>query len=92
MDLCTQQGKEKVESSTDTYILSWVKQIASGKLLNNTGIPDWPSVTTGVGWEREGKLRDRGPSIYNYGWFVLLYDRNQHNVVKQLSFNKKNTN
>ena len=20
--------------------------------------------------------------MYNYGWFALLYDRNQHNIVK----------
>ena len=30
--------------------------------------------------------RGRG-HIYNYDWFVLLYGRNQHNMVKQLSSN-----
>ena len=25
--------------------------------------------------------------IYNYGCFMLLYGRNQHNIVKQFSFN-----
>ena len=25
--------------------------------------------------------------VYAYGWFMLLYDRNQHNFVKQLSSN-----
>ena len=27
--------------------------------------------------------------MYTYGWFMLTYSRNQHNIVKQLSFNKK---
>ena len=42
MDLWTQQGKERVgptESSTDTYTLSSVKHITSGKPLCNTGSP-----------------------------------------------------
>ena len=26
-------------------------------------------------------------NIYNFGWFMLLYGRNQHNIVKQLSSN-----
>ena len=27
--------------------------------------------------------------MYAYGWFMLLYGRNQHNIVKQLSSNLK---
>ena len=27
--------------------------------------------------------------MYTYGGFMLLYGRNQHNIVKQLSFNYK---
>ena len=27
--------------------------------------------------------------MYNYDWFVLLYGRNQHNSVKQISSNYK---
>ena len=26
--------------------------------------------------------------MYTYGWFMLMYGRSQHNIVKQLSFNK----
>ena len=42
----------------------------------------------GVGWgERwEGGSR-KGRMYYTYGWFVLMYGRNQHNIVKQLSSN-----
>ena len=40
------EGRTNWESSTDIYTLSWVKQIASGKLLLNTGSPVWCSVMT----------------------------------------------
>ena len=37
----------------------------------------------GVGWQGVGgRPTERG---YTYGWFLLLYRRNQHNTVKQLS-------
>ena len=29
----------------------------------------------------------KGIYMYNYGWFILLYGKNQHNLVKQLSSN-----
>ena len=38
------------------------------------------SSTRGVGWEGASRGRD-----YIYGWFTLLYSRNQYNTVKQLS-------
>ena len=43
---------------------------------------------TRVGWgERwEGGSRWRG-HMYTYDGFMLMYDRNQHNIVKQLSSN-----
>ena len=37
-------------------------------------------------WEVVGDSRGRG-YMYIQGWFLLMYDRNQHNVVKQLSSN-----
>ena len=42
----------------------------------------------GVGWggRWEGGSRGRG-RVYTYGRFMLMYGRNQHNVVKQLSSN-----
>ena len=36
------------------------------------------------GWEVGGTFR-RGGRMYTYGGFVLLYGRNQHNIVKQSS-------
>lgn len=40
----------------------------------------------GGGWK--GGSRGRG-HMYTYGWFTLLYGRNQHNTVKQLSYKLK---
>ena len=39
-------------------------------------------------WGRrwEGESRGRG-HMYTYGWFMLMFGRNQQNSVKQLSFN-----
>ena len=37
----------------------------------------------------EGREAHEGGNISNYDWFVLLYGRNQHNSVKQLSPNFK---
>ena len=41
------------------------------------------------GWA--GGSRGRG-HMYTYGWFTLLYSRNQHNIVKQLPSSNNNTN
>ena len=38
----------------------------------------------GVGWVRGGSTW-WARYTYTYGWFVLWYSRNQHNIVKQLS-------
>ena len=35
----------------------------------------------GMVWEVESRFK------YTYGWFMLIYGRNQHNIVKQLSSN-----
>ena len=40
----------------------------------------------GVGGGRE-VLEEGG--VYTYGWFMLMYGRNQHNTVKQLASNWK---
>ena len=35
---------------------------------------------------RIGDSKGRG-FMYNYGWFMLLYGRNKHNIVKHFSSN-----
>ena len=39
------------------------------------------------GWDGEGGSRGR-EHMYTYGWFMLIYGRNQCNIVKPLSFQK----
>ena len=44
------------------------------------------------GWGGEGderEVQEGGGHMYTYGWFMLMFGRNQQNSVKQLSFNKK---
>ena len=36
----------------------------------------------------DGGSRRKG-HMYTYGWFILMYDKNQTNIVKKLSFNEK---
>ena len=49
-NLWTQMGKGEGgmngESSMETYILPYVKYVASGNLLSDTGSSNWGSVTT----------------------------------------------
>ena len=41
-----------------------------------------------MGWEVGGgrEVQEVG-AMYTYGWFMLMYGRNQHNTVKQLASN-----
>ena len=48
----------------------------------------WQPRGEGWGERREGGLRGTG-HMYTCGWFMLMYGRNQHNIVKQLSSNKR---
>ena len=44
-----------------------------------------------LGWGGRQEVCSRGRAqMYTYGWFMLMFGRNQHNSVKQLSFNLKN--
>ena len=56
------------ESSTDTYILQCVKQLASGKLVYSIGSSVQCSVMIkGVGWGRwEGGPPQQGGDIYKH--------------------------
>ena len=40
------------------------------------------------GQQSKGVGGSRGREhVYTYGWFMLIYGRNQHNIVEQLFFN-----
>ena len=49
------KGGTNWETSMETYMLSYAKQIISGKLLYNSGSSTWCSVTT---WR--GRMRGQG--------------------------------
>ena len=57
----------------------------------NSDFPGGPAVKNqprGVGWGRRWQRGSRGRGHrYICGRFMLMYGRNQHNIVKQLSFN-----
>ena len=69
--------------------LPYVKQIANGNLLYDSGKSNWGSVTTkrgGMGRKVGGKVKREG-TVHTYDGFMLMFGLNQHNSVKQLSFN-----
>ena len=37
--------------------------------------------------QQQGREVQEGRHMYSYGWLMLIFGRNQHNFVKQLSFN-----
>ena len=52
-----------------------------GVTKSRTPLSDWTELRW-VGWARrwEGRSRWRG-RMYTYGWFMLMYSRNQHNII-----------
>ena len=77
------EGAMNWENSIDMYTLPCVKQIVSGKHGKLSLVPcDYIQ-----GWDVRGRFKREGIPMCPYGWFVLMYGRNQHIIVKQLSSN-----
>ena len=80
-------------SGMDTYTLPYVKSIASGNLLYDAGtsaqlMQGAQPPPRGVGWGGRWEWDSRGKGhMYTYDWFMLMYGRNQYNVIKQLPSN-----
>ena len=78
------EGGMNRESCSEIYTLPYVKQIANGKFCVTQ------KAQPGALWHLEGwdgvEVGGRG-HMYTYGWFMLIYGRNQHNIIKQLSSN-----
>ena len=72
------------ENSIETCILPYVKQITSPGLMHETvclGLVHWDDPE---GWNGEGGGRgveDVG-HMYTHGWFMSMYDKNHHNIIK----------
>ena len=72
------------ENIIETCILSYVKQIASPGLMHETwcsGPVHWGDPE---GWDGEGRGRgvQDGEHMYTQGWFMWMYGKNHHNIVK----------
>ena len=81
------------ENSTETCILSYVKQIASPGSMHETGCSGLVHWDDPEGWDGEGSRRgvQDGGHMYTHGWFMWMYGKNHHNIVISLQF-KKNEN
>ena len=65
------------ENSTETCILSYVKQIASPGLMHETGCSGLVHWDDPEGWDGEGGGRgvQDGEHMYIHGWFMLMYGK-----------------
>ena len=73
------------ENSTETCILSYVKQIASPDSMHETGCSGLVHWEDPEGWDGEGGVQDGeqdGEHMYTHGWFTSMYGKNHYNIVK----------
>ena len=65
------------ENSTETCILSYVKQIASPGLMHETGCSGLVHWDDPEGWDGEGRGRgvQDGEHMYIHGWFMSVYGK-----------------
>ena len=72
------------ENSIETCILPYVKQIASPRSMHETGHSGLVHWDDPEGWDGEGGgswVQDE-EHIYTHGWFMSMYGKNHHNIVK----------
>ena len=72
------------ENSTETCILSYVKQITSPGSMHETGcsgLVRWDD-SEGRNGEGGGRGVQDGEHMYTHGWFMSMYGKNHHNIVK----------
>ena len=72
------------EDSIETCILSCVKQIASPGSMHETGCSGLVHWDDPEGWDVEGRGREGqdGEHMCAHGWFMSMYGKNHHNIVK----------
>ena len=77
------------ENSIETCILPYVKQITSPNLMHETGHLELVHWDNPEGWDGEGggSGAQDGEHMYTHGWFMSMYGKNHHNIVKQLASN-----
>ena len=72
------------EISTETHILPYVKQMTSPSPMHETGHSKPVHQNNAEGWDGEGGgrgVRDGGHMCI-CGWFMSMYGKNHHNIVK----------
>ena len=72
------------ENSIETCILPYVKLMTSASLMHEAGHSKLVLWDNPEGWGGEGGGRgiQDGGHTYIRGWFMLMYDKNHHNIVK----------
>ena len=72
------------ENSIETYILSYLKQIASPGSMHETGRSGLLHWDDPEGWDGEGggKESQDGEHMYTQGRFMSMYGKKHHNIVK----------
>ena len=72
------------ENSIETCILSYVKQIASTGSMHEAGCSGLVRGDDPEGWDGEGGGRkgQDGEHMCTHGWFMWMYGKNHHNIVK----------
>ena len=83
------------ENSTETSTLPCVKRMTSASSMHEAEHPKpvlWDN-PEGKGGEGSGRgVQDVGGHMFICGWFMLMYSRNHHNTVNQLSSKNKYIN
>ena len=77
------------ENSIETYILSYVKQITSPGSMHEiecSGVVHWDD-PEGLDGQGGGRGVQDGEHMYTHGWFMWMYGKNHHNIVKWLPSN-----
>ena len=72
------------ENSTETSILSYVKQIASPGSMHETGCSGLVHWDDPEGWDGEGGGRgvQDVEHMCTHVWFMSVYGKNHYNIVK----------
>ena len=69
------------ENSTETCISPYVKQKTSPSSMHEAGHSKPVHWDNFKGWDWEGGL-EWGGHMYTRGWFMSIYGKNHHNIVK----------
>ena len=72
------------ENSIEIGILPYVKQIASPGLMHETWLSGMVHWDDPEGWDGEGGGIEGQDveHVYTHGWFMWMYGKNHHNIVK----------